>query len=274
MHSEAEKITIKVKDIEIGSNEFFALIGGPCSIESPMQADEVGAFLKEQGVKIMRGGAFKPRTSPFSFQGLGEEGLKILAGACEKYGIVSISEVMDSGELDTVAAYADIIQVGARSMHNYSLLKKIGRVKKPVMLKRGFMSTVEEFLLAAEYMRQNGVKVFLCERGIRTFETYTRNTMDISCVALVHKLSPYPIIVDISHALGRTDIMIPMAKSVVASGSDGLMIEVHPDPQKALSDGKQSLNFDEFECLFSQIKPWIEFRIKEQKKLENIKIQK
>jgi len=256
----AQKIEIAVEDHSIGKAGSFTIMAGPCSVESRAQMDEVGACLKEMNIPIMRGGAFKPRTSPFSFQGLGEEGLRYMAETCEKYGLLSISEVMDTTTIELVAEYVDILQIGARNMHNYALLKEVGRVMKPIMLKRGFMSTVEELLLASEYIRQRHDRVLLCERGIRTFEPYTRNTLDLSCVALVQRLSPYCIIVDLSHALGRTDIILPMARSVVASGADGLMLEIHPDPQKALSDGKQSLSLEEFREFMLELRPWLEFR--------------
>lgn len=255
-----EKTKVAVANHLVGAPGVFTIMAGPCSVESRGQMDEVGACLKELGIPIMRAGAFKPRTSPFAFQGLGEEGLRYLAETCEKYGLLSISEVIDTSVIDLVAHYVDVLQVGTRNMHNYALLKEVGRPMKPVMLKRGFMSTVEEFLLATEYIRQRHDRIVLCERGIRTFETYTRNTLDLSCVALVQRLSPYCIIVDLSHALGRTDIMFPMACSVVASGADGLMLEVHPDPQKALSDGKQSLSLEEFTRFMQELSPWLEFR--------------
>ncbi|OAT83599.1 3-deoxy-7-phosphoheptulonate synthase [Desulfotomaculum copahuensis] len=205
------------------------------------------------GVRILRGGAFKPRTSPRSFQGLGEKALVWLAQAREKYGLHVVSEVMDPADIPLMAHYVDVLQIGARNMQNYSLLKKLARQDKPVLLKRGPAATVEEFILAAEYILSGGrAGVILCERGIRTFERYTRNTLDLSCVALVKQFTYLPIIVDLSHSLGRKDIMAPLARAALACGADGLMMEVHPEPAKALCDGQQSLDFAQFQALLAE----------------------
>ncbi len=243
---------VKIGDVEIGGNgfEFFA---GPCAVESKAQLDEIGSFLSSLGVKILRGGAFKPRTSPYSFQGLGIEGLKILKEIGEKYNMKVISEMMSVEDFEFFEEYVDIIQIGARNMQNFKLLEKVGESSKPIFLKRGFMSTVEEWLLAAEYVFHHGNnQVILCERGIRTFEKYTRNTLDISAVPLVKILSHLPIVVDLSHSTGRRDLILPLSKATVAVGANGAMIEVHPNPEKALSDGQQSLNFHEFEKVYRE----------------------
>ncbi len=237
---------IDVNGVKIGGNhfEFFA---GPCAVESKEQMEEEANFLSSLGVKILRGGAFKPRTSPYSFQGLGIEGIKILKKVAEKYNMCVVSEMTSVEDFPLFEEYVDIIQIGARNMQNFRLLEKLGKSKKPVFLKRGFMSTIEEWLLAAEYLFHHGnEKVILCERGIRTFEKYTRNTLDISAVPLVKILSHLPVVVDLSHSTGRRDLILPLAKAVVVAGANGTMVEVHPDPEKALSDGHQSLNFNEF----------------------------
>jgi 3-deoxy-7-phosphoheptulonate synthase len=207
------------------------------------------------GAKVIRGGAFKPRTSPYTFQGLGEEGLRLLREAADQHGLLAISEVMDVTQIGLVATYADILQVGARNMQNYSLLREVGRQSKPVLLKRGVSATVEELLLSAEYIMSEGnYHIILCERGIRTFETYTRNTLDISAIPVVKKLSHLPIIADPSHGTGRRDKVIPMARAAVAAGADGLLVEVHHDPDHALSDGAQSLWPNQFEELMAQLR--------------------
>jgi len=236
------------------------MICGPCAVESEDQVEQTAAFLSQVGVQIMRAGAFKPRTSPHSFQGLGLPGLEWLIKAAHRHGLQVVSEVMDPRHLEFFDQ-VDILQIGSRNMQNFPLLREVGRAHKPVLLKRGMMSTVEEFLLAAEYVLQEGnQEVILCERGIRTFEPLTRNTLDLACVALVKQMSCLPIIVDLSHSLGRTDIMLPMAKAALASGADGLMIEVHPNPDKALSDGKQSLTFQELTNLLVGIEPIQHYR--------------
>jgi 3-deoxy-7-phosphoheptulonate synthase len=224
-----------------------SLIAGPCSVESREQMHEVAAACAELGVRIMRGGAYKPRTSPYSFQGLEEEGLKLLREAAEAYGLLTVTEVVDSAHVEVVDAYADILQVGTRNMANYSLLKKLGQVTaeshKPVLFKRGMSATIEEWLAASEYITlQGNPNVILCERGIRTFETATRFTLDISAVPVVKKLSLLPIIVDVSHPTGQADLVPAVSRAAVAVGADGLMVEVHPNPRAALCDGPQSLD--------------------------------
>ncbi len=244
----------KVRDVIIGGNEV-TVIAGPCSVESEEQIMIIAELVKKAGVKILRGGAFKPRSSPYSFQGLGEEGLKHLRKAADAFGLLVITEVLENSMIDMVYKYTDIFQVGARNMQNYSLLKEMGSARKPVMLKRGLSATVEDWLMSAEYILSNGnPNVFLCERGIRTFETYTRNTFDISSVPVVHKRSHLPVFADPSHATGLRDKVIPMARAAVAAGADGLMVEVHHDPEKALSDGPQALLPDQFEEMMTQVR--------------------
>jgi len=244
----------KIKDVEIGGNEV-SVIAGPCSVESEEQIMIIAELVKKSGVKILRGGAFKPRSSPYSFQGLGEEGLRLLRKAGDTFGLLVVTEVLENSMIDLIYKYTDIFQVGARNMQNYSLLKELGSSKKPVMLKRGLSATVEDWLMSAEYILSNGnPDVFLCERGIRTFETYTRNTFDISAIPVVHKRSHLPVFADPSHATGLRDKVIPMALAAVAAGADGLMIEVHHDPDKALSDGPQALLPDQFEEMMTQIR--------------------
>lgn len=245
---------IKIKDVVIGANEV-SVIAGPCSVESEEQIMIISELVKKNGVKILRGGAFKPRSSPYSFQGLGEEGLKLLRKAADEFGLLVITEVLENSKIDLIYKYTDIFQVGARNMQNYSLLKELGSAKKPVMLKRGLSATVEDWLMSAEYILSNGnAEVFLCERGIRTFETYTRNTFDISAIPVVHKRSHLPVFADPSHATGLRDKVIPMARAAVAAGADGLMVEVHHDPEKALSDGPQALLPEQFEEMMTQVR--------------------
>ena len=245
---------IKIKDVVIGANEV-SVIAGPCSVESEEQIMIIAELVKKSGVKILRGGAFKPRSSPYSFQGLGEEGLKLLRKAADEFELLVITEVLENSKIDLIYKYTDIFQVGARNMQNYSLLKELGTAKKPVMLKRGLSATVEDWLMSAEYILSNGnAEVFLCERGIRTFETYTRNTFDISAIPVVHKRSHLPVFADPSHATGLRDKVIPMARAAVAAGADGLMIEVHHDPEKALSDGPQALLPEQFEEMMTQVR--------------------
>lgn len=240
-----EKTIVECGDEKIG--ERFQFIAGPCAVESMDQMKREAEFLSSLGVKFLRGGAFKPRTSPYSFQGLGVEGLKILREVGDKYNMKVVSEMMSPEDLPLFEEYVDVIQIGTRNMQNYRLLEKVGHSTKPVILKRGFMSTIEEWLLAAEYLYYHGnSKIILCERGIRTFEKYTRNTLDIAAIPLVRILSHLPIIVDLSHATGRRDLIPSLSKAIVVVGADGVMIEVHENPEKALSDGQQSLNFDEF----------------------------
>ncbi|MDK2879192.1 MAG: 3-deoxy-7-phosphoheptulonate synthase, partial [Thermoanaerobacteraceae bacterium] len=249
-----EPSVIKVKDVEIGGNEVI-LMAGPCAVESREQLLETAEIVKKAGAKVLRGGAFKPRTSPYSFQGLGEKGLEILAEAREKTGLPIITEVVGTDTVDVVAEYTDIIQIGARNMQNFPLLKAVGRINKPVMLKRGLSATIEEWLNAAEYiMNEGNFNVILCERGIRTFETMTRNTLDLSSVPIVKHLSHLPVIVDPSHAAGNWRWVMPLARGAVAVGADGLIIEVHPNPKEALSDGPQSLNPENLMILSKELK--------------------
>ncbi|BCJ86981.1 3-deoxy-7-phosphoheptulonate synthase [Effusibacillus dendaii] len=245
---------IDVGGVKIGGGNF-VVMAGPCSVESREQLMESALAVKETGAQILRGGAFKPRTSPYAFNGLGEEGLKILAEAREVTGLKIVTELMDLENLELVAQYTDIIQIGARNMQNFSLLRELGRVDKPVMLKRGLSATIEEWLMAAEYVLSGGNQnVILCERGIRTFETATRNTLDLNAVPVVRRLSHLPVIVDPSHGTGVSAYVPAMSKAGVAVGSDGLMIEMHPNPAKALSDGAQSLTIPQFSQLMREIK--------------------
>lgn len=231
------------------------VIAGPCSVESEEQMMETARLVKSAGASILRGGAFKPRTSPYAFQGKGVEGLKLLKNAGDAYHMPVITEVMDADDLPVIAEYSDIVQVGARNCQNFSLLKKLGKIAKPVLLKRGMMMTIEEFLMSAEYVLSGGnMNVILCERGIRTFETETRNTLDISAVPVLQQRTHLPIIVDPSHAAGNWKLIHPLALASVAAGADGLMIEVHPHPETALCDGKQSLRPDKFETLMNDVK--------------------
>ena len=238
---------IRVGDVAIGAG-VPVIMAGPCSIESREQMEEVAALVATlPGLRILRGGAYKPRTNPYTFQGLRDEGLQILQETAARHGLRTVTEVLDTSTLDVVAAHTDMLQVGARNMYNTELLKAIGRLRKPVLLKRGFMATIEELLLSAEYILTEGNEnVVLCERGIRTFERATRNTLDISAVALLKKETSLPVIVDLSHALGRKDIMLPCARAALAAGADGLMFETHPRPERALSDGLQQLDPTEF----------------------------
>jgi 3-deoxy-7-phosphoheptulonate synthase len=245
---------IEVNGIKIGGNDM-ALIAGPCAVETEEQIFSIAEFLSEKGIKIMRGGAYKPRTSPYSFQGLQLDGLKLLKSVATKYDMAIITEVLDLSLLDTVYPYADILQIGARNMKNYHFLKELGKTDKPILLKRGMDATIEEWLLAAEYILLGGnSKVILCERGIRTFDHTTRNTMDIAAIPIVKQLSHLPIIADPSQASGNRDIVTPLSLAAIAAGADGLMIEVHNNPDKALSDGPQSLKFEQFSDLMDKLK--------------------
>ncbi len=249
-----ENTIIKIKDVEIGGNKI-VMMAGPCSVESEEQVFKLAEVVAKSGAQILRGGAFKPRSSPYAFQGLGEEGLKLLRQAADKYGLLVITEVMNSGQIDLIAKYADIFQVGARNMQNFDLLKDLGKTNIPVMLKRGLSATIEEWLMSAEYILANGNKnVCLCERGIRTFEKYTRNTFDISAIPVVHKKSHLPVIADPSHATGLRAQVPPMARAAVAAGADGLMIEIHHDPDNALSDGPQALVPDSYLKLMEELR--------------------
>jgi 3-deoxy-7-phosphoheptulonate synthase len=250
----AEDTVVHLKNVSIGTKEL-VLMAGPCSIESKAQIMETAEFVKSQGAQILRGGAYKPRTSPYSFQGLKEEGLRYLREAADRFGLSVVTEVKDTETISLVSEYSDLLQIGARNMHNFSLLEAVGRMKKPVLLKRGLAATIEEWLMAAEYIASQGnYNIVLCERGIRTFETYTRNTLDLNAVPLVKHLSHLPIIVDPSHGTGSWDLVSPMALAAVAAGADGLMIEVHPHPEKALSDGRQSLKPEKFIELVEKLK--------------------
>jgi 3-deoxy-7-phosphoheptulonate synthase len=239
---------------EVGGKEL-AIIAGPCSVESREQVLEIAHFLKDQGVKLLRGGAFKPRTSPYSFQGLKVEGLEYLREAATQYGLFIVTEVKDTETLPLVAEHADILQVGARNMHNFSLLEHVGVHQKPVLLKRGFAATIEELLMAAEYVVSRGnYNVILCERGIRTFETSTRNTLDLNAVPVIKKLSHLPVLVDPSHGTGAWELVTPMSLAAIMAGADGLMIEVHQNPEQALSDGFQSLKPQTFSLLLEKVR--------------------
>ena len=231
----------------------FHIVAGPCSVESIEQMEQTAQLLKENKLNFIRGGAYKPRTSPYDFQGLGREGLKILDHVRKKHGLIVVSEILDPRDLKIVLKHVDVIQIGSRNMHNYSLLKEVGKTNHPVLLKRGMMATVEEFLNAAEYIVSNGnTNVILCERGIRTFENSTRNTLDVSCIAIIKQKTSLPIIADLSHSLGRTDIVFPVLKAVEAVGADGAMLELHPKPKKALSDQPQQLDYNEFMAMMKR----------------------
>ena len=244
---------IKVGNVEIGGPEF-VVIAGPCAVESEEQLMEAASVVKKAGASMLRGGAFKPRTSPYSFQGMEEEGLKLLAQTREKTGLPIVTEVMSSSQVELVESYADVLQVGARNVQNFALLKAVGHAKKPVLLKRGMMTTLEELLMSAEYILASGNDhVILCERGIRTFETAMRNTLDISAVPVLKEKTHLPVIVDPSHAIGQWRFVLPLAKAAVAVGADGLLIEVHPHPEQALCDGAQSLKPEKFSKLMDEI---------------------
>ncbi|HTV56244.1 MAG TPA: 3-deoxy-7-phosphoheptulonate synthase [Terriglobia bacterium] len=231
------------------------MMAGPCSVETPEQIETIAAFVAAAGVPVLRGGAFKPRSSPYSFQGLGLEGLRSMRQAADRHHLLVVSEVMDHTQIPSMLDYVDLLQVGARNMQNYNLLKELGKVSKPVLLKRGISATIEEWLLSAEYIMSGGnYNVVLCERGIRTFENATRNTLDVSAIPLVHKLSHLPVIADPSHAMGRRDYVLPMARAAVAAGADGLLLEVHHQPEKAWSDGPQALYPAQFEELMSELR--------------------
>lgn len=246
---------VRTGNVKIGEGRRVQLVAGPCSVESYRQLDCIAAFLKSKGVSLLRGGAYKPRTSPYAFQGLREDGLKILRDAAQKYGMVSVTEVMDTRDVEKVSAYADVLQIGTRNMFNYDLLRAVGQARKPVVLKRAFMATMEEFLLAAEYiMLEGNTDIILCERGIRTFERWTRNTLDISAVPVLKQESHLPMIVDLSHATGRRDIVVPLARASVAAGAHGIMVEVHHTPEVALSDSEQQLNFKQFSEVLRALK--------------------
>jgi 3-deoxy-7-phosphoheptulonate synthase len=242
------------KGVAVGDSEV-VVAAGPCAVESAEQIGEVAARVARAGAKLLRGGAFKPRSSPYSFQGLGEEGLRLLRDAADRNGLLVVSEVMDPSQVEIMLPYVDVMQVGARNMQNYHLLRALGEISKPVLLKRGMSATIEELLLSAEYIMAGGnYNVILCERGIRTFDTYMRNTMDIAAIPVIKQLSHLPVVADPSHGTGRRDKVTPMARAAVAAGADGLLIEVHPDPERALSDGAQSLYPDQFAQLMDDIR--------------------
>jgi 3-deoxy-7-phosphoheptulonate synthase len=249
-----EGTVVSIGDVRVGGDEVIVM-AGPCSAETDEQVNATAAAVKKAGAKILRGGAFKPRSSPYSFQGLGEEGLRMLKAAANQHDLKLVSEVMDISQIELIDNYADIFQLGARNMQNFTLLRELGRVRKPVLLKRGISATIEEWLLSAEYILAGGnTQVILCERGIRTFESYTRNTLDISAIPVVKKRSHLPIIADPSHGTGRRDKVAPMARAAVAAGADGLIIEVHCDPDHALSDGAQSLFPQQFDRLMAELR--------------------
>jgi len=252
--SNPEDTIVNIKGVEVGGSEV-VVIAGPCAVESHEQLFETAKAIKAGGAGILRGGAFKPRSSPYSFQGMGEDGLKLLSDIRKEFGLPVVTEVMDTRQVELVVSYADMIQIGSRNMQNYPLLKEAGMCKKPVLLKRGMMSTIEEFLLAAEYvLNQGNEQVILCERGIRTFETSTRNTLDLSAVPMLKRLCHLPVIVDPSHGTGLRWMVPSMAKAAVAVGADGLIMEVHYKPEEALCDGQQSLSLNEFTQLMADLR--------------------
>jgi 3-deoxy-7-phosphoheptulonate synthase len=251
---------VKVAGIEIGTGRRPVVMAGPCAVESENQILKTARAVKVAGADMLRGGAFKPRTGPHTFQGLREEGLKLLALASRETGLPFVTEVMSPDTVELVAEYAHMLQVGARNMQNFELLRELGKIRKPVLLKRGMSATIEEFLAAAEYILAEGnPSVILCERGIRTFETATRNTLDLAVIPLIKELTHLPIVVDPSHATGRRSLVAPMVKAAVVAGADGVMVEVHPDPEKALSDGPQSLTLAGFEKLMAELDKILEF---------------
>jgi 3-deoxy-7-phosphoheptulonate synthase len=262
-----DRTRIRLNGIEIGGDDFI-VAAGPCSVENEKQIIETAVAVSAAGAKVLRGGAFKPRTSPYDFQGLGEDGLRLLAKAREVTGLAVVTEVMSDREVDLVAGYADVLQVGARNMQNFALLKSLGACGRPVLLKRGMSSTIKELLMSAEYITAHGnSNVILCERGIRTFETATRNTCDIAAVPLLKELTHLPVILDPSHATGKRSLVAPLARAAAAIGADGVIVEVHPCPERALSDGAQSLTIQDFREMMSQLEPflriWRESRAKE-----------
>lgn len=249
----AEDTVVDVGGVPVGGPEI-VVIAGPCSVESEEQIVMTAEAVKAAGGRLLRGGAYKPRTSPYAFQGLGEEGLKLLARAREKTGLGIVTEIMESSEVELVAEYADLLQVGARNMQNTKLLRTLSKIDKPILLKRGLSATLNEFLMSAEYILSGGnSRVILCERGIRTFVEYTRNTLDLNVVPAVKMLSHLPIVVDPSHGTGRHDLVLPMSRAAIAAGADGLLIEVHPDPEKAFSDGDQSITPEVFASVMSEV---------------------
>jgi 3-deoxy-7-phosphoheptulonate synthase len=255
-HSEAS--VVKIGDIAVGGNEF-VVIAGPCAVENTLQMKKSAAAVKQAGAQILRGGAFKPRTSPYSFQGLGVDGLKILAAIAQEHKMPTVTEVVEAADIDAVEQYADAFQVGARNMQNFALLKELGQRRKPVILKRGFAAKVEDLLLAAEYIVSEGnTQVILCERGIRTFETCTRNTLDLSAIPYLKSTTHLPVLVDPSHGTGMRELVAPMAYAAAACGADGVIIEVHHDPKSALSDGKQSLEPEQFAKMMVELRKFVQ----------------
>jgi 3-deoxy-7-phosphoheptulonate synthase len=245
---------VRVGDVDVGG-ERVVVMAGPCSVESRDQIERSAEIVARLGAQVIRAGAFKPRSSPYAFQGLGEEGLRMLRAAADRHGLLVVSEVMDLTQIPLVAQYADILQVGARNMQSFTLLRELGKLRKPVLLKRGISATIEELLLSAEYILAGGnYDVILCERGIRTYETATRNTMDISAIPVIHKLSHLPIVGDPSHGTGRRDMVAPMARAAVAAGADAILVEVHPNADKAASDAAQTLYLDQFDELMGQLR--------------------
>jgi 3-deoxy-7-phosphoheptulonate synthase len=249
-----ETSVIKIGDVAIGGKAV-VLMAGPCTIESEEQMVKTAAAVRAAGARVMRGGAFKPRTSPYSFQGLGEEGLRLMRRVADAHGLLVISEIMDKSQIALMDRYVDIFQVGARNMQNYALLRELGQVERPVLVKRGLAATVDEWLMSAEYVMSGGNdRVIVCERGVRAYETYTRNTLDLNAVAVAKAISHLPVIVDPSHAAGVRDKVVPLARAAIATGADGLLVEVHHDPERAICDGPQSLFPQQFEALAAQIR--------------------
>jgi len=253
-HFKPAGTVITIGALEIGGPRIVSM-AGPCSIESEEQIESSAKIVASAGAQVIRGGAFKPRSSPYSFQGMGEEGLRMLRVAADRHQLLVISEVMDQVQIPSLMKYADILQVGARNMQNFNLLRELGRIRKPILLKRGIAATIEELLLSAEYIMSGGnYDVILCERGIRTFETSTRNTMDIAAIPVLRRLTHLPVIADPSHGTGKRDYVLPMARAAIAAGADGLLVEVHPDPDRALSDGAQTLRPDQFSEMMQQVR--------------------
>jgi len=251
-HFKPAGTVLKIGSVEIGGPAV-VMMAGPCSVENVDQMEQIARLIAEAGARIIRGGAFKPRSSPYSFQGMGEEGLRIMRAAADRNNLLVVSEVMDQVQIPLLLKYSDILQVGARNMQNFNLLRELGKVRKPILLKRGIAATIEELLLSAEYIMSGGnYEVMLCERGIRTFETSTRNTMDIAAIPVLKRLSHLPVIADPSHGTGKRDYVVPMARAALAAGADGLLVEVHPDPDHAISDGAQTLRPDQFQELMKQ----------------------
>jgi 3-deoxy-7-phosphoheptulonate synthase len=253
-HFKPAGTVIRIGKTDIGASHVISM-AGPCSVEDKDQMERIAESVASSGAQVIRGGAFKPRSSPYSFQGLGEQGLEIMRAAADRFGLAVVSEVMDQTQIPVLTQYSDILQVGARNMQNFNLLRELGKTRKPVLLKRGISATIEELLLSAEYIMSGGnYEVMLCERGIRTFETATRNTMDISAIPVLKRLTHLPVIADPSHGTGRRDYVLPMARASVAAGADGLLVEVHTDPDHAASDGAQTLRTDQFHDLMKQIR--------------------